>query len=147
MLTHVAEFYEVRFEARPPLLRGRVLRPLSVIEFTEVCELLLEEARRHRCPYWLLDGRADEPVRPADVYGWLNEDFLPRVRVALGEAPYLAFVARPDFWKLLQAQAYGSLAPAQPSPAFHSNWFTDEATALAWLDKQRKARQRGTRLK
>jgi len=135
----VADYYEIRFEARPLLLRGRVLRPLSVAEFTEACELLLAQARRHHCPYWLLDGRADEPVRPAGVYGWLNDEFLPRLRAALGQAPCLAFVAEPHFWQNLEAHSYGPLAPAQSSPSAHIGWFTDEAAAMDWLATQRRA--------
>ena len=133
----VADCYEVRYEPQPPLLRGRVLRPLSGAEFTEACELLLAQSERHQCRYWLLDGRADEPIRPADVYGWMNEEFLPRVVRTLGKVPCLAFLARPQFWKNLETHSYGPLAPAQSSPTAYIDWFTDEAAALAWLVAQR----------
>ena len=133
----ITDFYEVRFEARPPLLRGRVLRPLSEVEFTEVCELLLAQARPHRCAWWLLDGRADAGSRSPQVYEWMKEDFLPRVRRALGRPPSLAFLARADFWQELRAQSYAP--PQLQSPSFQASWFTDEATALAWLDRQRPA--------
>lgn len=138
MRSTLADYYSVDFEAHPPLLRGRVQRPLSAAEFTETCELLLAQARRHDCPYWLLDGRADEDVRPPCLYQWLTDEFLPRVSRTLGRMPYVAFVARPSFWQALQAHAYGPLAPAQLSATFRINWFTDEAPAAEWLNSYRE---------
>jgi len=133
------QFYAVQYQAHPPLMRGTVLRPLSVAEFTEACELLLAEAQTHRCPYWLLDGRADENTRPLSMYEWLGEDFLPRVHRALGSVPCLAFLARPEFWQALQAQGYANDAPTLRPAVFRAGWFTDEPTALAWLNQLRSA--------
>lgn len=132
-------FYATHFQARPLLVWGRVLRPLSATEFTEACEMLLAQARPHRCPFWLLDGRADDTSRPPDVYEWLTEEFLPRVRRALGRVPTLAFVAQPLFWNALQAQSYAPPPPVLVSGVFRANWFTDEATALTWLNSFRLA--------
>lgn len=129
-------YYATRYQAHPPLVRGQVLRPMSVTEFTEACEMLLAEARPHRCPYWLLDGRVDDANRPADVYEWLVEDFLPRVHRALGRVPCLAFVARPEFWAALQARSYAQPAP-KVAATFRAGWFTGEAEALAWLAQLR----------
>ena len=124
-------FYSVTYQAQPPLVRGVVLRPLSVAEFTEACELLLAEAQAHNCPYWLLDGRIDENTRPLDMYEWLGEDFLPRVHRALGMVPCLAFMARPEFWRALQAQGYTNSAPTLKPAVFRAGWFTEESAALA----------------
>ena len=139
MSTLVSAFYAVRFEARPPLIRGTVLRPLSADEFTEACEMLLAEARKHRCQFWLLDGRADENNRPPDVYDWLSEEFLPRVRRALDRVPCLAFVAAPCFWSDLQARHYAPPAPHPVSGKFRAYWFVNETEALAWLNRARPA--------
>jgi hypothetical protein len=133
----MSSFYAVTYQAQPPLVRGVVLRPLSVAEFTEACELLLAEAQAHKCPYWLLDGRADENTRPLDMYEWLGEDFLPRVHRALDAVPCLAFMARPEFWHALQAQGYANSAPTLQPSVFRAGWFTDEAAALAWLSQFR----------
>ena len=131
MAEQTLPFYQVQYQTAPPLLRGTVLRPLSVAEFTEACEMLLATARRHRCPYWLLDGRADANTRPPDLYEWLSDEFLPRVHRVLHRVPTLAFVARPDFWRELRAQNFAP--PTVIAGTFRAGWFTDEASALAWL--------------
>lgn len=140
MASSPTSFYAASYQARPPLVRGVVQRPLSAAEFTEACELLLSQAQQHDCPYWLLDGRADRPEqRPLDVYEWLTDEFLPRVRRSLGRVPCLAFIALPAFWEALQARHYAPPSPVQLSPAFRANWFTTEAEALAWLRQFRPA--------
>ncbi|TVT41912.1 hypothetical protein FNT36_10865 [Hymenobacter setariae] len=131
------QFYTVQYQAHPPLVRGVVLRPLSIAEFTEACELLLTESQARQCPYWLLDGRADENTRPLNMYEWLGEDFLPRVHRALGTVPCLAFMAQPKFWQALQAQGYANDAPTLQPSVFRAGWFIDEAAALTWLDQFR----------
>ena len=135
-------FYCVSFQPFPPLIRGLVLRPLTAAEFTESCEMLLAEARPHGCPYWLLDGRNDANVRPPDVYEWLTEEFLPRVRKVLGRVPRLAFVAEASFWQALQARSYAPPPPVLVSGVFQANWFTDEKAALSWLDALRTPNSR-----
>jgi len=130
-------FYTVQYQEHPPLVRGVVLRPLSAAEFTEACELLLAEAQAHQCPYWLLDGRADENTRPLNIYEWMGEDFLPRVHRALGSVPCLAFIARPEFWLALQTQGYASDALTLRRAVFRADWFTDETAALTWLNQFR----------
>ena len=106
MSTPSQPFYAVRYQPAPTLLCGTVLRPLSALEFTEACEMLLAAAKEHHCPYWLLDGRADSSNHPADVYEWLVEDFLPRVHRALDRVPCLTFVARPEFWAAQPAATF-----------------------------------------
>jgi hypothetical protein len=131
-------FYTVSYQAQPPLVRGVVQRPLSAAEFTEACELLLSQAQLHDCTFWLLDGRADASgERPLDVYEWLSDEFLPRVRRTLGRMPCLAFLALPSFWQTLQTQHYAPPSPMQHSPIFRANWFTTEAEALTWLSQFR----------
>ena len=131
MSTPSQPFYMVRYQHAPALLRGTVLRPLTTIEFTEACEMLLAAAQEHHCPYWLLDGRADADARPPDVYEWLSDEFLPRVHRVLGRVPTLAFVARPEFWQALRARSYAP--PLVIASTFRASWFTDERAALAWL--------------
>ena len=137
MSTPFPPFYAVRYQPAPALLRGTVLRPLSSLEFTETCEMLLAAAYQHRCPYWLLDGRADADTRPAAVYEWLIDEFLPRVHRVLGRVPTLAFVAQPDFWDSLRARSFAP--PIVIAGTFRASWFTDEGTALAWLATYRIA--------
>ena len=131
MSTPSQPFYAVCYQPEPALLCGTVLRPLSALEFTEACEMLLAAAKEHCCPYWLLDGRADTNSRPPDVYGWLSDEFLPRVHRVLGRVPTLAFIARPEFWHALRAQSYAP--PMAIASTFRAGWFTEESTALAWM--------------
>lgn len=126
-------FYAVHYQAHPPLVWGVVLRPMSAPEFTEACELLLAEARRHHCLYWLLDGRADADIRPPDIHHWLVEEFLPRARRVLTQVPYLAFLAQAGAWEAAQERHF---APVEPLLA-RANWFTAEPEARAWLDAHR----------
>jgi hypothetical protein len=133
----VTPYYTAHYQAAPPLVRGVVLRPMSAAEFTEACEMLLAQAQHHGCPFWLLDGCADDFTRPLDVYEWLTDEFLPRVRQALGRVPCLAFIARPEFWQALQARNYAASNAGQVSAVFRANWFTTEADALAWLQQFR----------
>lgn len=137
MVAHTQEFYRVDFASAPPLLRGLTLRPLTVREFTEAGELLLTEARAHNCAYWLLDGRADRARQQPELYHWIEDDYLPRVRSALGRPPVIAFWAEELMWQQLQAQ--GNLAPAAAplSGAFRIGWFTDEGAAQTWIDQFR----------
>ena len=137
MSTPFPPFYAVHYQRVPALLRGTVLRPLSALEFTETCEMLMAAARQHRCPYWLLDGRADADTRPAAVYEWLIDEFLPRVHRVVGRVPTLAFIARPDFWDSLRTRSLAS--PIVIAGTFRANWFTDEDSALAWLATYRTA--------
>jgi hypothetical protein len=128
-------FYAVRYQPAPALVRGTVLRPLSTLEFTEACEMLLAAALKHRCPYWLLDGRADTDARPLDVYEWLNDEFLPRVHRELGRVPTLAFIARPEFWHALRARSFAP--PMVIAGTFRAGWFTEECAAMRWLTNYR----------
>ena len=134
-----AEFYAVRYQAEPPLVRGVVQRSLSPAEFTEACELLLAMAQQHQCPFWLLDGLADTAERPTDVYDWLGDEFLPRVYKTLGRIPCLAFVARTEFRQALQSHSYASPTSTLFATTFRADWFTSEADALAWLGHFRPA--------
>ncbi|RZK99157.1 MAG: hypothetical protein EOO62_25190 [Hymenobacter sp.] len=130
-------YYAVHYQASPPLIRGTVRHPLSATEMTEACEMLLEHAQRHCCPFWLLDGRADAPGRPTDVYEWMTEEFLPRVHRTLGRVPCLAFIAQPSFWEDLQARHYATPAPALLSATYRTSCFVAEAEAVLWLNQFR----------
>jgi len=132
-----SDYYELTYQAAPCVLHGRALRGLSIAEFTEVCEQFLLLAKQHHCRYWLLDGRADETRRDPSLYLWLNEDYLPRVREALGEGPCMAFLATPEQYAQLGQRGYGPAAPARLASLSYTGWFTDQAQALQWLDKFR----------
>ena len=144
MSTLSLPFYAVRYQPAPALLRGTVLRPLSTLEFTEACEMLLAAALEHHCPYWLLDGRADVDARSPDVYEWLSDEFLPRVHRVLGRVPTLAFLAYPEFWHTLRARSYAP--PVVIAGTFRAGWFTDEGTAMQWLANYRTVLPTPTRL-
>ena len=140
METPASNFFQTRFEAAPPLLRGQALRPMSVAEFTEVGELLLLEARRSGCPFWLLDGRADQLREQPALHHWVEDEYLPRVHVALGRPLVVAFLVSAAVWAQLQLQgiAVPTLVPTL-SAAFRTAWFTEEAPAQIWLNQFRGA--------
>ena len=106
---------------------------LSAVELTESCELLLAVAQQHSCPFWLLDGRSDHVGHETAVYDWMREEFFPRAYQVLGRIPCVAFMAQPEFWQRLQARGYVPVDPVTVSAAFRTNWFVEEADALAWL--------------
>ncbi|MCC3160477.1 hypothetical protein LJ737_24785 [Hymenobacter sp. 15J16-1T3B] len=136
LFTETTTFYAVEYSAHPPLLRGRDTRPLSAEEITETCELLLATAQRYECSYWLLDGRSHQGEQPRELHDWMREEYFPRVRRELAKPPCIAFLVPPFVWAGLVAQGY-----EQPlndfSHGVHMGWFTDEAPALAWLDRRR----------
>ncbi|MDO7885689.1 hypothetical protein [Hymenobacter cheonanensis] len=139
MLPTLPGYFAVHYQAQPALLQGKMLRPLSATEFTEVSELLLAWAKHYTCPFWLLDGRVDSVPQPLDMYEWLRDEFFPRVHLSLGRIPCVAFLAQPELWLALNARGYALPAPIILSAAYRANWFTDEAEALAWLAQFRPA--------
>jgi hypothetical protein len=125
--------YRVDYQPQPAVLRGTVLCTLTAVELTESCELVLAIAQRHSCPFWILDGRADDIGHQNDVYDWIREEFLPRAYHVLGRIPYVAFLAQPKFWEALQARHYAPLDPVAAATVFRTSWFVQEEEALAWL--------------
>ncbi|WP_188559847.1 hypothetical protein [Hymenobacter glacieicola] len=132
-------FYQVTLYKAPFVLRGRNPRALSAEEVTETCELLLAAAAQHRCPYWLLDGRANAEHQPVELHEWMREEYFPRVRAVLGQQLQVAFLVKPAVWHGLRERGYE--APQDwASFALHAGWFTEELPALAWLQRQQTAR-------
>lgn len=132
----VLPFYQVTLLESPLVLRGRNPRALQPEEVTEACELLLVAAAQHRCPYWLLDGRANDQHQPVELHDWMREEYFPRARAVLGQQLQVAFLVTPDVWQGLQARGYE--APQDwASFALHAGWFTEEPLALTWLHMQR----------
>lgn len=125
--------YRVAYQPQPALVRGTVLCPLSAVELTESCELVLDTAQRYGCPFWLLDGRVDVVGNQLDVYDWMREEFFPRTYQVLGRIPYVAFLAQPALWENLKARHYAPLDPVVAPVPFRTSWFVEEADALAWL--------------
>ena len=136
MLPPIPPHYTLVYQASPPVLWGRPHRPLSPEEITEVCELMLAYALHHRCHYWLLDNRVDAAPLPSDLYQWMREDYLPRVRTVLGQSPLRAFVIPAAAWAMKQGQG-DSMPDVEPRNLFQTGWFTEEAPARAWLDQFR----------
>ncbi len=130
------DYYHVAYEPVPPLLRGANSRPLSAEEITVSSEMLLQTATRHRCPYWLLEGRQHVREQPQALHDWMREDFFPRVQLALSQRPCVAFLVSPEVWAGLPNKGYPNPLTWQ-TYAMHLAWFTDEDPALAWLAKQR----------
>lgn len=138
MLPVNLSFYEVTFQAHPPLLQGHATRPLSHADFTEVCELLLATAQYYKCAYWLLDARPFASERPLALEVWLTEDFLPRVHEALGHATlHLAFLVGPSFGQLNQPPSFASPATGLITLPYKVAWFPEEVSALEWLNQFR----------
>ncbi|MBC6609244.1 hypothetical protein H8B13_20665 [Hymenobacter sp. BT188] len=137
-------YYTVAYHPDPPLLKGRDRRPLSAEEITETCEVLLATAAHYRCRYWLLDGRAHQQAQPQELHAWMQEEYFPRVRAALGGQPCIAFLVPFFVWEGLSAQGY-----AQPLDSLahgvRMGWFTQEEEALAWLARQRERQGNQTR--
>jgi hypothetical protein len=130
-------YYAVSYHCDPPYVRGCDLRPLSAEEITETCEVLLATARHYECQYWLLDGRSHQRAQPQALHHWMQEEYFPRVRAALGGQPCIAFLVPPFVWEGLPAQGY-----AQPLDSLahgvRMGWFTQEQEALHWLAQQRE---------
>lgn len=137
MPIQTADFYEIRYQAGPPVLWGRSLRSLSGVEFTEACELLLQAAQLHKCRFWVLDGRANAGPRPADVYAWLEEEFLPRLHEVLGRSPRIAFLVDPVGSPPVHACSYVPLPGTDSTIPYQAGWFIEDRAALAWLDLRR----------
>jgi hypothetical protein len=125
--------YQVVYQPQPALLRGTVLCELSDIELTESCELVLAVAQEHGCPFWLLDGRADQVGHATEVYDWMREEFLPRAYQVLGRVPCVAFLAHPNFWQQLKGRGYVPTDPIIAAAAFRTGWFECEVEAEGWL--------------
>ena len=131
MLLPPLSFYQIAFEPTPPLLLGILQRTLSAEEMTESAEQMLRAAQQHHCPCWLLDGRSHAQAQPPALHYWMQEEYFPRVRVALGQPPCVAFLALPR-----ARQQPGPDAAALPewnTPAVRMHWFTDETAAREWL--------------
>ena len=129
-------FYAVAYASQPPLVQGHSLRKLDAEEITASCELLLDTALRHGCPYWLLDGRTHVREQPQSLHDWMREDYLPRGRQTLGRQPFIAFLVPPAVWAGLPEKGYPQPLDWQ-SHAARLGWFTDEVPALDWLARQR----------
>ena len=136
LLPSVLPFYAVTYHANPPLLRGLSLRALNPEELTETCEVLLTAAQHFGCPYWLLDGRANPDGQPPSLRQWLREEYFPRVRAALGLPLHVAYLVTPEFRAVIDQLGLGQVDELQPAVGW-VGWFTQEATALAWLEQQR----------
>jgi len=129
MLLPTLTFYHIAYEPAALLLRGTSLRTLSAEEMTESAELMLDAARQHSCPYWLLDGRLHGQPQPPALHHWMQEEYFPRVRAALGQQLCVAFLALPT--SHLQARPSGAALSEWNSPAVRLCWFATESAARA----------------
>lgn len=129
-------FYTVGYQADPPLLRAGSTRALSAEEATESGELVLAYAQHYDCAFWLLDNRATPLGQPMSLRLWLREDYFPRVRELLDRPVSVAFLVTSYVRTQLDAVGYGTMEELYPNVG-KVGWFTEEGTALAWLDQQR----------
>lgn len=129
MLAPTLSFYQILFEFAPPL------RPLSAEEVTEGAELMLDTARQQSCPYWLLDGRRHDRPQPPALHFWMQDEYFPRVRTALGQQACVAFLAQSRARQ--QTNPNGMSLQEWNSSAVRMGWFTDEAAAWDWLNRCR----------
>ena len=138
MFTFAPAFYRTCYEPAPPVLRGAAQRPLTAEEMTESCEWLLAQAQERACPYWLLDGRRHTGNQPLALHQWMQEEYFPRVRQALGRVPCVAFLVSAPVWAGLRSRGYDNPLDWH-TPTARLGWFTDEAPARAWLARQRSS--------
>jgi hypothetical protein len=125
----------VHFEPGKFVIRASNERELTAEEITEACELLLTTACAYNCPFWLLDGRSHQREQPQELHDWMREEYFPRVRATLGQPPRVAFLVPPAIWAGLPDKGYDQPADWH-SFAVRMAWFTDEESALAWLQHQ-----------
>ncbi|MCR5888872.1 hypothetical protein LRS06_14075 [Hymenobacter sp. J193] len=132
----VLPYYNLVFQSAPPLLYGVSVRPLSPLEVTEVCELLLATAVRHACPYWMLDGLRQQSPQPQTLHNWMREEYFPRVRRELKQMPFIAFLVPLFIWEALPKVGYDNPLDEQVQ-GVRMGWFTDPKQGLAWLNRHR----------
>ena len=123
---------------------GRVRRPLTDLEVTQVCECMLAAARSEKEQFWLLDIRQDPKYKTTALTHWLSEEFFPRTLRVLGQALYLAY--------LLDTNTFAQVLGRDMDDDWHMitprcriSFFTQEADALAWLANVRQASNKGGR--
>ena len=129
-------FYSIVYHEPLGILQCHATRALSAEEVTQSCELLLAAAQRFSCPRWLIDRRADAPgSQLQDLYEWLQLDFFPRVRTAMGASIHVAFLVTPE--EYVRVRQYQYAAPLEwHSAVVYINWFANEALAQQWLQAQ-----------
>jgi len=125
--TSVAEFIEFHYRPELGILTGRWLRPVSARELQQSYEAL-GAARPTR--YWLLDLHRRGPASEDDTH-WVLTEFVPGLAAKLGGRVYLAFLVTAGQLSP-EAQATGS--PMVLDETAHVRLFTEETTALAWLN-------------
>ncbi|RTQ48564.1 hypothetical protein EJV47_16460 [Hymenobacter gummosus] len=131
------DFLQISYRPELDLLVGRWQRIVSEGELYASYPALLEEAVARGCRYWLLDARRRLNIEVA-ITPWLLNDFVPRLGQHLGGRAYLAYLVAPV--QLTDAVPADKQIP--PLVYFEGRAalmqrFTDEATALAWLQEQR----------
>ncbi len=130
--------YSVDYESCVNFVHARPERALSAPEFTELCEVLLQDAKYYHCPFWLLDGRAQTSQWPAGLYDWLLVEYLPRVWQVLSTPLSVAIVVGSAYWQHLKPCNCLHLGLLDAPIPLRRAWFEDENAARCWLGQQQR---------
>ncbi|RTQ53477.1 hypothetical protein EJV47_01685 [Hymenobacter gummosus] len=136
MSAAVTDFVDLAFRDDLDLLFGRWLRTADDQEVRQGYEAALALALPRRAHYWLLDLRRRGPISPA-ARRWLLESFLPRLVNGMPEPLHLAYLLSPNH--LAEVSAEELSIPSLFHATCHIGLFTDEHSALQWLDHHREA--------
>lgn len=138
MLTDTPDFLALSYR---PDLEVLVVRWMRVISLAEMChgyELLLLAAAQYRCRQWLIDARRrNNTDREGAV--WMVQNFLPRLHGQLGGRTALAYLLPPVHLRDQLADAAFPPASFFEGKPFVAERFTDERTALDWLQQMQVA--------
>jgi hypothetical protein len=138
MLADTPDFLALAYRPDLQVLVARWMRVISLAEMQQGYELLLQAAAQHGCRQWLIDARRrNNTDREGAV--WMVQEFLPRLQAQLGGRTALAYLLPPVH--LRDAQADAAFPPASffDGKPFVADRFTDERTALDWLQQMQLA--------
>lgn len=134
MIPDIPDFLALSHRPDLEVLVARWMRVISLAEMQQGYELLLQAATQHRCRQWLIDARRrNNTDREGAV--WMVQDFLPRLQGQLGGRTALAYLLPPTNLRDQQADAAFPPASFFDGKPFVAERFTDERTALDWLQQ------------
>ncbi|MBC8084578.1 MAG: hypothetical protein H7Z21_15380 [Hymenobacter sp.] len=115
------------------VLVGRWKRGVMPFELHQGYAAILDAAAGNNCRFWLLDIRRRTGIDASDVL-WTVEDFFPRLYPRLGNTTYMAFLMAPHHLAGVLADIGLPTSPDPEGQPYLHQRFTDEPTALAWLE-------------
>ncbi|UOG76597.1 hypothetical protein MTX78_08340 [Hymenobacter tibetensis] len=127
-------YLDVTYDEEIQVLIGRWKRGVMPFELQQGYAAILDIAAEKDCRFWLLDIRRRTGVDASDVF-WMMEDFFPRLHPRLGSTTYMALLMAPHH--LAGALSNIGLASnnAPQGQPYLIQRFTEEAPALAWLER------------